>query len=82
MGVANNAAQINPGEWLIKEVRLTSSLAYLHEDFEVCKDLVATGRIQCEPLHTSTTGLAGLNDAFQRLADSPQEVKILVDPRA
>ncbi len=82
VGVANNAAQINPGEWLIKEVRLTSSLAYLHEDFEVCKDLVATGRIQCEPLHTSTTGLAGLNDAFQRLADSPQEVKILVNPRA
>ncbi len=81
VGVANNMAEINPAEWLIKEVKLTSSIAYQHEDFEICKDLVASGRIQAEALHTSTTDLAGMSDAFDRLSESPQEVKILVDPR-
>jgi (R,R)-butanediol dehydrogenase/meso-butanediol dehydrogenase/diacetyl reductase len=81
VGVANGAASINAAGWLVKEVRLVSSIAYLHEDFEICKALVADGRIQTDPLHTSTVSLAELEGAFQRLADHPQEVKILVDPR-
>lgn len=81
VGVASHPAEIQPGEWLIKEVRLTSSIAYLHEDFDIAKHLVATGRIACEPLHTSTVSLADMQGAFDRLADHPSEVKILVDPR-
>ena len=82
VGVATGDASINAAGWLVKEVRLVSSIAYLHEDFEICKGLVADGRIQTDPLHTSTVGLAQLEDAFLRLADHPAEVKILVDPRA
>jgi (R,R)-butanediol dehydrogenase/meso-butanediol dehydrogenase/diacetyl reductase len=82
VGVANSPATIQPGEWLIKEVRLLSSVAYVHEDFEIAKDLVAYGRIQVAPLHTSTTALSNLAGAFDKLAQNPKEVKILVDPRA
>jgi len=82
VGVANSPATIQPGEWLIKEIRLMSSIAYVHEDFEVAKDLVAYGRIQVAPLHTSTTSLSNLAGAFDKLAQNPREVKILVDPRA
>lgn len=82
VGVASSPAEIQPGEWLIKEVRLTSSIAYLHEDFEIAKDLVDTGRVQCAPLHTSTVALDGMQAAFATLAEQPSEVKILVDPRA
>ena len=81
VGVASHPAQIQPGEWLIKEIRLTSSIAYLHEDFEIAKDLVATGRINVSRLHTSTSSLTDLGGAFDKLADNPREVKILVDPR-
>ncbi len=81
VGVATSAASINAADWLVKEVRLVSSIAYLHEDFEICKALVADGRIQTDPLHTSTVSLAQLDEAFNRLADHPAEVKILVDPR-
>ena len=82
VGVANSSASINAASWLIKEVRLLSSIAYLHEDFEICKSLVADKRIQTDPLHTSTIALAELDNAFARLADHPTEVKILVDPRS
>ena len=70
-----------PAEWLIKEIRLTSSLAYQREEFEVAQGLIADRRIHCAPLHTSTVSLAHASDAFARLAASPEEVKVLVDPR-
>jgi len=82
VGVASHPAQIMPAEWLIKEVRLTSSIAYVHEDFEIAKDLVATGRINVSKLHTSTSSLTDISKAFDKLADNPREVKILIDPRA
>ena len=81
VGVATSDASINAANWLVKEVRLVSSIAYLHEDFEICKALVEDGRIQTDLLHTRTVGLTELDDAFNRLADHPAEVKILVDPR-
>jgi (R,R)-butanediol dehydrogenase/meso-butanediol dehydrogenase/diacetyl reductase len=81
VGVASNAATIEPGTWLIKEVQLHSSIAYCHEDFEICKHLVVDGRIKTSPLHTSTAKLDELEQAFNKLADHPSEVKILVDPR-
>jgi len=81
VGVASHPAQIQPGEWLLKEIRLTSSIAYVHEDFEIAKDMVARGRINVATLHTSTASLSDLAAAFDKLADHPEEVKILVDPR-
>ncbi len=81
VGVPNRPAQIQAAEWLVKEVRLTTSLAYLREEFEIAQGLVADGRIRCAALHTSTVSLQQLDDAFARLSDAPQEVKVLVDPR-
>ncbi len=49
--------------------------------FFMAQSLVADGRIQTEPLHTSTVSLEGMSEAFAGLARNPQEVKILVDPR-
>ncbi len=81
VGVPASAATIDAAAWLAKEIRLVSNIAYQHEDFEICKQLVADGRIQTAPLHTSTVGLDGLTSAFSRLVENPSEVKILVDPR-
>ena len=81
VGLANLPAEINPGSWIIKEVRLAASLAYLHEEFEMAMGLVADGRIRCGPLHTGTVSLDGLGGAFDKLADHPADIKILLDPR-
>jgi (R,R)-butanediol dehydrogenase/meso-butanediol dehydrogenase/diacetyl reductase len=81
VGVAASQATIDPATWLIKEPHLVSSIAYLAEDFEIAKDLVAQGRIQTTPLHTSTVSLNDMESAFLRLTQHPTEVKILVDPR-
>ena len=81
VGFPNRPSEIDAAQWLIKEVRLTTSLAYQREEFAITQDLVADGRIDTAPLHTSTVALNGLADAFARLADAPEEVKVLVDPR-
>jgi (R,R)-butanediol dehydrogenase/meso-butanediol dehydrogenase/diacetyl reductase len=81
VGVPNTPATIDAAGWLVKEIHLTTSLGYRREEFDLTQALVADGRLQLEPLHTSTVGLAGTADAFARLATTPEEVKILVDPR-
>ncbi len=81
VGVPNRPAQIHAAEWLIKEVRIATSLAYLREEFDIAQGLVADGRIRCAALHTSTVSLQQMGDAFERLAEAPQEIKVLVDPR-
>lgn len=81
VGVPNGSSEISGAGWLVKEVNLTSSIAYLNEDFEIAQGLVVDGRIVTEPLHTKTVGLQGMQDAFVELANKPAQVKILVDPR-
>lgn len=82
IGLAEGDAPISPGAWLVKEIAVTSSLAYLHEEFEMSMGMIADGRIQVEPLHTSTASLIGFEAALAALASgSSDQVKVLVDPR-
>ncbi len=81
VGLASLPAEIAPGNWLVKEVRLVASLGYLHEEFDHTMQLVADGRLRLEPLHTRTVGLADLDSAFRSLLKNEGDVKILVDPR-
>jgi 2-desacetyl-2-hydroxyethyl bacteriochlorophyllide A dehydrogenase len=80
VGLANVPAQITPGTWLMNEIRMSTSIGYLNEEFDLAMGLVQDGRIQLEPLHTKTVGLAQMNDAFTVLNDDPAEIKILVRP--
>jgi (R,R)-butanediol dehydrogenase/meso-butanediol dehydrogenase/diacetyl reductase len=81
IGLADEDASINPSAWLVKEIAVTSSLAYFHEEFEMCMAMIADGRVALEPLHTSTVGLDGLDAALADLASGASEqTKVLVDP--
>lgn len=80
VGVPSLPSQINAASWLIQEINLTTSLAYLHEEFDMAQSLVADGRINAGALHTSTVTLDNMQSAFERLAEHPTEVKILVRP--
>jgi (R,R)-butanediol dehydrogenase/meso-butanediol dehydrogenase/diacetyl reductase len=81
VGLASSPATIEPGSWLVKEVTLTASLGYTHEEFEATQELAADGRLRLAPLVTDTVGLDGLEEALQRLMRPSGQVKILVDPR-
>jgi (R,R)-butanediol dehydrogenase/meso-butanediol dehydrogenase/diacetyl reductase len=80
VGLTSEAAEIAPGTWLSKEIRLVASFGYLHQEFGLAMQLVADERLRLDPLHTSTVGLAGLEAAFHRLLEGGDEVKVLVDP--
>jgi (R,R)-butanediol dehydrogenase/meso-butanediol dehydrogenase/diacetyl reductase len=82
VGLATVPAEISPGTWLAKEVRLMASLGTLHEEFDLTMQLVADGRLRLDAIHTSTVGLDGLEDAFQGLLGGGGEVKVLVEPSA
>jgi (R,R)-butanediol dehydrogenase/meso-butanediol dehydrogenase/diacetyl reductase len=81
IGLADSDASISPGAWLIKEISVTSSLAYLHEEFEMAMGMMADGRVRVDPLHTATVELDGLDAALADLASGTSEhTKVLVDP--
>jgi (R,R)-butanediol dehydrogenase/meso-butanediol dehydrogenase/diacetyl reductase len=80
VGLASVPATITPSTWLVNEIRLVASLAYLNEEFDLTMALVQDGRLQLAPLHTQTVGLGELDAAFARLNDDPAEIKILVRP--
>ena len=82
IGLSSHDAVIKPGTWLANEVQMVSSLAYTAEEFDVTMALMQDGRMRVEGLHTSTSNLVDLPNAFARLRDTPDEIKILVDPRA
>ena len=81
IGLADGEAPILPGVWLVKEISVTSSLAYFHEEFEMAMGMIADGRVAVEPLHTSTVGLADFAAALADLASGHSEqTKVLVNP--
>ncbi|MEM7217648.1 MAG: zinc-binding dehydrogenase [Pseudomonadota bacterium] len=81
VGVPSAPAEIMAAQWLAKEVRVQTSIAALREEFLIAQDLVVAGRVDVLPLHTDTVGLADMGSAFAALAESPNQVKVLVDPR-
>ena len=81
VGVANGTADIQAAYWLVKEIRLSASIAAAREEFFMAQSLINDGRIQVDKLHTSTVKLADMDAAFAGLARNPEQVKVLVDPR-
>jgi (R,R)-butanediol dehydrogenase/meso-butanediol dehydrogenase/diacetyl reductase len=81
IGLADGDASITPGTWLVKEITVTSALAYFREEFEMAMGMIADGRVVVDRLHTSTVGLADLDAALADLASgASDQIKVLVDP--
>ena len=82
IGLSDTPATIVPGVWLVKEISLTSALAYTHEEFDLAMSMIADGRVKLAPMHSQTVGLSGLAEALVVLAGGAStQTKILVDPR-
>jgi (R,R)-butanediol dehydrogenase/meso-butanediol dehydrogenase/diacetyl reductase len=75
-------ATINAGRWLAKQVTVVASNAFTRDDLRRAMTFLADGRVQAQPLHSSTVPLAELEATLQRLCAGPSdEIKVLVDPR-
>ena len=82
IGLADADASIVPAIWLVKEIAVTASLAYVHEEFEMAMGMIADGRVDVRPLHTATVALDDLDAALADLASGTStQTKVLVDPR-
>jgi (R,R)-butanediol dehydrogenase/meso-butanediol dehydrogenase/diacetyl reductase len=76
-------ATVQPSVWAVKEVTMTGSLGYRHDEFAPVMELMASGALRVEPLHDATVPLEEAAEAFASLAaDSAYAIKVLVDPRA
>jgi (R,R)-butanediol dehydrogenase/meso-butanediol dehydrogenase/diacetyl reductase len=81
VGLPHEESPVTVGTWLVKEIRTTSSLAYVREEFDMAMGMIADGRVQVEPLHTSTVSLDGLAAALADLASGTStQAKVLVNP--
>jgi (R,R)-butanediol dehydrogenase / meso-butanediol dehydrogenase / diacetyl reductase len=81
VGLASGTATISPGDWLRREITVVASLGYLHHEFAMVMDLLASGAVRVEPLHDRTISLAELPEVIEQLADDPSTaLKVLVNP--
>jgi (R,R)-butanediol dehydrogenase/meso-butanediol dehydrogenase/diacetyl reductase len=67
---------------LLKELSIRFSVYYRPDEFRAVIDAFASGRIDPAPLITRTVTFADLDRTFETLAHSPDDVKVVVDPRA
>jgi (R,R)-butanediol dehydrogenase/meso-butanediol dehydrogenase/diacetyl reductase len=82
IGLAAGQVLIDPRIWLNKEIEVSASLAYVHEEFAMTMGMVVDGRVRLEPLHSATVSLQDLGKTLADLAaGTSTETKVLVDPR-
>jgi (R,R)-butanediol dehydrogenase / meso-butanediol dehydrogenase / diacetyl reductase len=82
VGVPTTDATISPANWIVKELTVTSSIAFERHEFAEAMDRVADGQVRLDELHTQTVGLDGFAGALVDLASgSSAQMKVLVDPR-
>lgn len=63
-----------------KELTISFALGYDPFEFGATLRAIAEGEIDAEPLITDEVGIAGVPDAFERLASPDEHCKILVEP--
>ena len=80
VGVCMETDQFEPFFGIVKQLNVQFVLAYTPEEFATSLQLIADGKIDVTPLITGKVGLAGVQDAFDDLANPEKHAKILVDP--
>jgi threonine dehydrogenase-like Zn-dependent dehydrogenase len=81
-GVCMQPDTIRPAMAINKEVDLRFVVGYSPVEFRDTLHLLADGKINAAPIATGSVGLAGVEAAFDALADPEQHAKILIDPRS
>jgi len=80
VGVCAHEDKLTPREAIVTELTLEFSFAYRPEEFQQALDAIAADPDRVRPLITSHLPLSETAGAFDRLADNPEEIKVLIDP--
>lgn len=80
VGVCMETDRFEPFFGIVKQINVQFVLAYNAQEFAESLHLIAEGRIDVEPLITGVVGLAGVQGAFDDLANPERHAKVIVDP--
>ncbi|WP_223148696.1 zinc-binding dehydrogenase [Aeromicrobium ginsengisoli] len=81
-GVCMQKDEFYPTHAMLKEYDFVFSIAFTGEEYAEVLGHLASGALQVAPLITDRIGLAGIPEAFERLADPERDAKIVVLPSA
>lgn len=81
VGVAFDNAPVRPSSWVTKRVTVRAAFAYSRADYEQTIALMEKGALRVAEMISSVVGASEAPDAFARLTQPNNEVKVLVDPR-
>lgn len=80
VGVCVRPDTIRPAMAVNKEIEMRFVVGYTPLEFYDTLHMLARGKVNAAPLLTSTVGLDGVQAAFDALAGSERQAKILIDP--
>lgn len=81
-GVCPHEEKLTPLDGIIRELTLEFSFAYRPEEFAAALAMIQAHPDKAARLITSRQPLANTEAAFDSLAKSPSEIKILIDPNS
>ena len=79
-GINLGTDEFEPSHGILKELDLRFCLYYTPEEFAQTVSLLDSGRLDVSAMVTGRVGFEGVAEAFERLAQSPADGKILIDP--
>jgi threonine dehydrogenase-like Zn-dependent dehydrogenase len=79
-GLCMELDQFYPSYGIIKEVDIIFCIAFAMEEYAEAFGLIAAGKLDVGTLITGHVALDGVKDAFNRLKDPEQDVKIVIVP--
>ena len=80
VGVCMEPDTIRPVMGINKELELRFAFAYDPGEFYDTLQLIASGKVEIDPLITATIGLDGVAQAFEVLGSAEHHAKVLIDP--
>ena len=81
VGVNEKETPVLPMKLMLGEIQLKGSLAWTHHDFKIAVDMLASGKIQTQPLLSDTIPMADIEElGFKRLKTDKSVIKLLVKP--
>jgi threonine dehydrogenase-like Zn-dependent dehydrogenase len=80
VGVCMGEDRIRPSMAINKEIDLRFVVGYTPLEFRDTLHMLGDGKIDAAPLLTGVVGLAGVESAFEALAQPEEHAKILIDP--
>lgn len=78
VGLSMEPVQVQPFNWIGKEIALKASLGYSTEEFALTVELLRQGRVNIKPLVTDVVGLGDLPEVFQVLKRPTTQIKVLL----